>query len=114
MARGYTEQDGHVRPARRIHMSVPHAAGALVGTVGDLARWSQALHHGRVVSPALYTAMTSPAILPEGRTHHYGFGLGLEEVRGRNTIDHGGGIFGFSTYGHLHPVRGSVRRRPRQ
>ena len=28
MARGYTDQDGNVRPARRIHMSVPHAAGA--------------------------------------------------------------------------------------
>jgi CubicO group peptidase (beta-lactamase class C family) len=38
MARGYTRAEGQVRPAQRIHMSVPHAAGALVGTVGDLAR----------------------------------------------------------------------------
>jgi len=98
MARGYTDQDGNFAPARRIHMSVPHAAGALVGTTGDLARWAHALHHGRVVSPALYTAMTSPASLPEGRTHPYGFGVGFEEVRGRGTIDHGGGIFGFSSY----------------
>jgi D-alanyl-D-alanine carboxypeptidase len=103
MARGYTGQDGNVRPARRIHMSVPHAAGALVGTVGDLARWARALHHGRVVSPALYAAMTSPASLPEGRTHPYGFGLGIEQVRGRSTIEHGGGIFGFSTYGTYVP-----------
>ena len=97
MARGYTEADGEVRPARRIHMSVPHGAGALVGTVGDLAKWAHALHHGRVVSPALYTAMTSPASLPEGRTHPYGFGVGLDEVRRRPTIRHGGGIFGFNT-----------------
>ena len=68
MARGYTQAEGQVRPARRIHMSVPHAAGALVGTVGDLARWSNALHHGRVVSPALYTAMTS-ARAPARRPH---------------------------------------------
>jgi len=98
MARGYTDAQGQVRPARRIHMSVPHAAGALVGTAGDLARWSQALHHGRVVSPELYAQMTRPAPLAEGRTHPYGFGVGLEEVRGRGTIEHGGGIFGFSTY----------------
>jgi len=98
MARGYTGQDGNVAPARRIHMSVPHAAGALVGTAADLARWAHALHHGQVVSPALYAAMTSPANLAEGRTHPYGFGVGFEEIRGRSTIEHGGGIFGFSTY----------------
>jgi D-alanyl-D-alanine carboxypeptidase len=97
MARGYTRAEGQVRPAQRIHMSVPHGAGALVGTVGDLAKWARALHHGRVVSPALYAAMTAPASLPEGRTHPYGFGLGLGDLRGRATIGHGGGIFGFST-----------------
>ena len=97
MARGYTLSDGQVGPAMRIHMSVPHGAGGLVGTVGDLARWANALHHGRVVSPALYTAMTTPATLAGGRTHPYGFGLALGEVRGRPTIEHGGGIFGFST-----------------
>jgi CubicO group peptidase (beta-lactamase class C family) len=103
MAHGYTSDDGQVRPARAIHMSVPHAAGALVGTVGDLARWSQALHHGRVVSPELYRAMTSPTQLPEGRTQPYGFGLGLEHLRGRDTIEHSGGIFGFSTYASYVP-----------
>lgn len=97
MARGYTQADGTVRPSRRIHMSVPHAAGALVGTVGDLAKWAHALHHGRVVSPELYRAMTSPAPLPEGKTHPYGFGLGFDQIRSRNTIEHGGGIFGFVT-----------------
>jgi CubicO group peptidase (beta-lactamase class C family) len=97
MARGYTAGEGGVRPARPIHMSVPHGAGALVGTVGDLARWAQALHHGRVVSPALYTAMTAPAPLPDGKTHPYGFGLALGELRGRPSLEHGGGIFGFQT-----------------
>ena len=97
MARGYTMSDGAVRPAMRTHMSVPHGAGALVGTVSDLARWNHALHHGRVVGPALYTAMTTPASLPEGRTHPYGFGLGFDELRGRPTIQHGGGISGFIT-----------------
>ncbi len=97
MARGYTAAEGAVRPARPLHMSVPHGAGALVGTVGDLARWAQALHGGRVVSPALYTAMTSPAALNGGRTHPYGFGLGIGEVQGHRAFDHSGGIFGFQT-----------------
>lgn len=97
MARGYTSTDGQVRPAQLIHMSVPHGAGALVGTVGDLARWANALHHGRVVSPALYAQMIAPTALPEGRSHPYGFGLGTDVLRGRPTIGHGGGIFGFNT-----------------
>ena len=104
MARGYAGGDARAEPARPIHMSVPHAAGALVGTAGDIARWAQALHHGRVVSPALYAQMIAPAPLPEGRTHPYGFGLGLDELRGRRTIEHSGGIFGFSTYAAYLPA----------
>lgn len=97
MARGYTEMDGKQVPARPIHMSVPHAAGALIGSVEDLARWNHALHHGKVVRPDLYARMIAPTLLPGGKSHPYGFGLAADEVRGRKAIRHGGGIFGFST-----------------
>lgn len=97
MARGYSAGEGGVRPANRIHMSVPHAAGALVGSVVDLARWAQALHHGRVVSADSYRLMTATTPLPDGSSFPYGFGLFSGEVRGRRMIEHGGDIFGFST-----------------
>ena len=97
MAKGYTETGGRQVPARRIHMSVPHAAGALIGSVEDLAKWSHALHHGKVVRPDLYAKMIAPTALPDGKTEKYGFGLAQDEVRGRAAIRHGGGIFGFST-----------------
>jgi len=100
MAHGYTlSPEGAVRPADRIHMSVPHAAGALIGSVGDMARWAQALHHRRVVSAASYQQMTTPTRLPDGgtRPNGYGFGLVMGEMRGRRTIGHGGGIPGFAT-----------------
>jgi D-alanyl-D-alanine carboxypeptidase len=97
MARGYTQVDGRQQPAPRIHLSVPHAAGALIGTAGDLARWAQALHHGRIVPAALYQQMIAPTRLPDGTTRPYGFGLESEEFRGRHAIGHNGGIFGFST-----------------
>jgi D-alanyl-D-alanine carboxypeptidase len=97
MAHGYTVRETGVAPAVKIHMSVPHAAGALVGTVGDLARWGAALHHGKVVKPASYAAMIAPTRLPNGETIPYGFGLGTGEMRGHQEIGHGGGIFGFST-----------------
>jgi hypothetical protein len=78
-------------------MSVPHGAGGLVGSVKDLAKWANALHHGHVINPSIYAAMTTPAVLPGGRIVPYGFGVAFGEVRSRNTIEHGGGIFGFRT-----------------
>ncbi len=84
-------------PAQKIHMSVPHAAGALVGSVRDLALWSAALHHGKVVGTTNYAAMIAPTRLPDGRSIPYGLGIGNGEVRGVPTIGHGGGIFGGST-----------------
>jgi CubicO group peptidase (beta-lactamase class C family) len=96
MARGYTGPPGAPQPAQLIHMSVPHGAGALIGTVGDLARWAQALHHGRLLPAALYRQMISPTHLPGGLVHAYGFGIQFGDVRGRPTIGHGGGIFGFN------------------
>jgi D-alanyl-D-alanine carboxypeptidase len=98
MAKGYTRgETGVVVPAQKIHMSVPHAAGGLVGSVEDMARWARALHHGKVVRPASYAQMTAATKLPDGKTVPYGFGLGLDEVRGHKAIGHNGGIFGFST-----------------
>lgn len=97
MAKGYSRDDDGVSAARPIHMSVPHAAGALIGTVGDLATWNAALHSGKVVPPALYAQMVAPTKLPDGTTEPYGFGIGRSDIRGRDAIGHGGGIFGFST-----------------
>lgn len=88
-------QDGS--PPQAIDMSVPGAAGALVGNVADLGRWAAALHGGRVLKPASYQAMIAPTVLSSGRTVPYGFGLGSGSVRGLPTLEHSGGIFGFVT-----------------
>jgi CubicO group peptidase (beta-lactamase class C family) len=78
-------------------MSVPGAAGSLVGTPRDLATWADALHHGKVVAPGYYQQMIAPTKLPDGSTVPYAFGLENGEVRGHPTIGHGGGIFGFTS-----------------
>jgi hypothetical protein len=62
-----------------------------------MARWAQALHHGRVVSPALYQEMVGPARLADGSTRPYGFGLRLQEIRGRRALVHGGAGGGLDT-----------------
>ena len=97
MATGYTRRDGKVAPARPIHMSIPHAAGALIGTVEDLAKWNAALHGGKVIPAAWHAKMVTPTRLPDGTVEQYGFGIANRDVRGRKAVGHGGGIFGFST-----------------
>jgi len=97
MVRGYTRDDGAVTPAPRRHMSLAHAAGGLVGSARDLAAWAKALHHGKVVSPALYREMISPARLASGKTERYGFGLRLRALRGRPALVHGGAGAGLDT-----------------
>lgn len=95
--RGYAAGENGVEIAQPIHMSVPHGAGGLVGSVEDLAKWARALHHGRVVTPALYQEMIRRTRLPDGTEHAYGMGLANAEVRGRAGIGHGGNINGFAT-----------------
>ena len=97
MAAGYTDKEGKVAPAQNIHMSVPHAAGALIGSVEDLAKWNAALHRGKVIPAAYYARMIAPTKLLDGTTNDYGFGIRNGELRGHKTLGHGGGIFGFST-----------------
>lgn len=98
MAKGYAvSEQGEAGSPPNIHMSVPGAAGALIGTVGDLATWANALHHGRIVDAASYKAMTTKTKASDGKESPYGYGLFLTELRGHPTIGHGGGIFGFVT-----------------
>lgn len=96
MSKGYTTRDAKLAPAQVIHMSVPHAAGALIGSVEDLAKWNAALHAGKVVPKPYYERMIAPTKLASGDSP-YGFGLANREVRGHKAVGHGGGIFGFST-----------------
>ncbi len=97
MATGYTRGEKGPELARKIHMSVPAAAGALVANARDLATWGHALHHGKIVTAPYYAQMISPTKLPGGAVEQYGFGIGPETLRGGPAIGHGGGIFGFAS-----------------
>ena len=97
MAVGYSLDGTTILPARPLNMSNPHAAGALIGSVADFARWNEALHKGRVLGAAQYAQMITPTKLPDGTVVPYGFGMGLGTLRGRKTLLHSGDTAGFST-----------------
>jgi CubicO group peptidase (beta-lactamase class C family) len=91
-AAGYSPgPDGPVN-AGFIHMSIPHAAGALYSTTEDLLRWEEALFGGKLLSAASLEKMTTPF------KSDYAFGLTVRGANGRKMISHGGGIEGFNTF----------------
>lgn len=95
---GYDRVQDSVRRAVLWWPDMAAGAGALCGTVADLVRWSQALHGGRVLSPASYAQFIAPGLLSDGTPLRYGMGVLLTEVAGRRAIQHTGGIAGFTTW----------------
>ncbi len=91
-ASGYTRMLGLV-PANALYidMSIPHAAGALYSTVGDLLKWDRALDSEKLVSQKSLEAMLKPF------KNGYGYGWAIDRKFGQTRYEHGGGIPGFVT-----------------
>jgi CubicO group peptidase (beta-lactamase class C family) len=96
-ARGYRLGPKGLENARTMSMTLPHAAGALGSTVGDLLTWTHALRSGQAISAQSHAAMIEPARLNDGSLSEYGFGLIGLKFRDRTAITHLGGINGFAT-----------------
>ncbi|MCI0745418.1 MAG: beta-lactamase family protein [Verrucomicrobia subdivision 3 bacterium] len=97
-ATGYGARSNKILRAEFVSPSQPYAAGALMGTVLDLAKWDAALYTDKLFSASVRDELWKPVKLNDGKTHPYGFGWTLGELRGHRYVAHGGGIHGFSTY----------------
>lgn len=95
-ASGYTPSGESLNNADFVHMSVPHAAGALYSTTEDLLRWQRGLYGGKVLSAASLAKMTTPV------KNDYALGLGVQTGKQR-LYSHGGGIEGFNTHLAYYP-----------
>jgi CubicO group peptidase (beta-lactamase class C family) len=96
-ADGYQMGPGGYVHAGFVHMSIPHAAGALYSTTEDLLKWEQGLYGGKVLKPASLEKMTTPFL------DNYAYGLEVRTVGGHKKISHGGGIEGFNTVLEYYP-----------
>lgn len=95
---------GHSRDGDRfgrsaaLSMSQPYAAGSLVSTVDDLARWNAAITDGKLLKAASWQRMFTPYKLASGKSTDYGYGWEMGKLQGAAMIAHGGAINGFNTY----------------
>jgi CubicO group peptidase (beta-lactamase class C family) len=93
---GYLLGGGARRPGAPLPALMTAAAGGLCSTVDDLARWSAALHGGRVLSPASYALMTTPST-GAGPFNPYGMGAVRALLGGRPKLWHNGALtWGFN------------------
>ena len=96
-ATGYEGRGKDLRNARYLSMTQPYAAGSLISTVDDLAKWDRALTTDALLTQASRDRMFTPYKLSTGKSVAYGYGWGVADFLGRRLIQHGGGIFGFVT-----------------
>jgi len=99
-ADGYLPGSGGFNNSGFVHMTVPHAAGALYSTTGDLLKWERALFGGQVLSARSLQKMLTP------EKNNYAYGLTVRTTNGRKAISHNGGIDGFNTAMGYYPDSG--------
>ena len=74
------------------------ADGALYMTLGDLARWENALHNGTILPHSVLETMYTPRLLNDASSAPYGFGWSLSEQAGLRIAEHGGAWQGFTAH----------------
>ena len=108
LVRGRAE--GYARRGSEWRSSTPnfdvYGSTNLFTTVGDLLAWSENLDHPRVGDSAIVRTMSTSAVLNNGDSTNYGFGLSLWNDRGTIVVEHEGGDPGFRSYLGRYPQYG--------
>jgi len=79
-------------PAGIVDSSVSYAAGAIYTTAGDLYKWDRALYTEKIISRA---SLKDAYSIRKGK---YGLGWSIDSAYGKQVYQHGGGIFGFTSF----------------
>ena len=98
-ASGYQPTDDGFRNADYLSLTLPYAAGSIMSCVDDMLLWEQALHKNTLISEKSKQLAFTNGALNNGDPIYYGYGFSVDEINGTPTIEHGGGIFGYETYG---------------
>lgn len=87
-------------PAVQLTSSMTSAVGgsaSVVSSLADLMLWLANLDEGRVGGISVLDLLAKPALLPDGRSTDYTFGLWHRDHRGLRSIEHLGLVTGFRT-----------------
>jgi CubicO group peptidase (beta-lactamase class C family) len=92
----------YVRRGGVWHVSIPnfytYGATSLYTTVGDLLKWEANFEHPVVGDAAMLGAMQTSAVLTNGDSSAYGYGIQVDTYRGARMVGHGGADAGYRAY----------------
>ncbi len=77
---------------------LPYAAGAIVSTPVDMARWAVAVSEGKLLKKASWDEAFAPGKTTDGKSTNYGFGWYAARFGDTAYVYHSGGIAGFGAY----------------
>lgn len=104
-AAGHSPAEKGFGPARTLGKNQPYAAGELVSTVDDLAKWDAAVGK-KLLKPATWQRAFTSYRLTDGKDSNYGYGWEMTLIQGEPTIGHSGSTRGFRSYGLRVPSKG--------
>ena len=104
-AAGHSPLDKGFGPARPLGKNQSYAAGELVSTVDDLAKWDAAVGR-QLLKPATWQRAFTSYRLTDGKDSHYGYGWEMSLVQGEPAVGHSGSTRGFRSYGLRIPGKG--------
>lgn len=104
-AAGHSALDKGFGPARQLGKNQSYAAGELVSTVDDLAKWDAAVGK-KLLKPATWQRAFTSYRLADGKDSNYGYGWELTLIQGEPTVGHSGSTRGYRSYGLRVPGKG--------
>ncbi len=97
-AMGYQFEDKWLN-AEYLSMTQPGAAGSIMSTVDDLYTWNKAVRDNKLISEASKQKAFTNYTLNNGEKINYGYGWEPNEIQASPTLEHAGGIFGYTSNG---------------
>jgi CubicO group peptidase (beta-lactamase class C family) len=94
---GYQRVPGGWKTATFTSMEFPFSAGAVLSTIEDMHAWNKALFGGKIMSPSMFSKMTTPYL------NHYGYGIYIDTIQGKKLVRHNGGINGYLNHSVYFP-----------
>jgi D-alanyl-D-alanine carboxypeptidase len=88
---------GYDAPRQSDDDIVCYAAGNILSTAIDMAKWAQALQQRKLLSAKSYQTLWTPVRLKNGRRQDYGLGWFLPRPNGDQHISHNGLVNGFAS-----------------
>ncbi|RIW13405.1 serine hydrolase [Algoriphagus lacus] len=96
---GYGLFEGNFENAEYMSPSFPYAAGSLISTIDDMFLWNKAIQDNTLISEKSKQLAFTNHKLNTGKPSNYGYGWFINEIAGLPTVEHTGGINGFTTSG---------------